>query len=286
MALTIITDSGADLPISYYEENDVILLSFKVQLDGKEFDDHKEIEPTSIYQAIREGKVPKTSQVPPTIFEDLFTKMAQNKQDGIYISFSSELSGTYSTASMVLNQVKEDYPDFKLTIIDSKNASLGLGLIVREAVRLAKEGVSKEEIIEQVQFLSQHMESLVSVDDLDYLARGGRVSKASAFVGGLLNIKPLIHMDNGKLIPIEKLRGKKKVLNRLIELMIERGVNFNQQSIGISSADNDDFVQEIKVLIEEKLQPKQIILSDIGSAVGSHTGPGTIAIFFLNKIPS
>lgn len=286
MALTIITDSGADLPLSYFKENNVILLSLKVQLDGKEYDDLIEIEPSKIYQAIRDGKIPKTAQVPPNVFEELFTEMAKNNQDGVYIAFSSGLSGTYSTASMILNQVKEVYPDFKLTVIDSTCASLGHGLVVMEAVRLVNEGVPKEELVSRVEFFSHHMESLVSVHDLDYLARGGRLSKASAFLGGLLNIKPLIHMEEGKLVPIEKLRGKKKVLNRLIELMKERGDQLGNQIIGISHAESDDTLQDIKTMIEEAFHPKQIVVTDIGSAIGAHTGPGTIAIFFLNKIPS
>ncbi|WP_147533207.1 DegV family protein [Bacillus marasmi] len=286
MALTIITDSGADLPLSFYQENNVILLSLKVQLDGNEYDDLIEIEPSTIYQAMRDGKVPKTAQVPPNKFEELFTEMAKNKQDGVYIAFSSGLSGTYSTAIMVLNQVKEDYPDFNLTVIDSTCASLGHGLLVMEAVRLVQQSVDKEKLVSQIEFISHHMESLVSVHELDYLARGGRLSKASAFVGGLLNIKPLIDMEDGKLVPIEKLRGKKKVLNRIIELMKERGEQLDQQIIGISHAEADDTLQEIKMMINETFHPKEIVITDIGSAIGAHTGPGTIAIFFLNKMPS
>lgn len=285
MALTIITDSGADLPISFYEENHVVLMPLKVQFDGKEYDDHIEIEPQTVYQAIRDGQYPKTSQVPPNRFKELFTEMAKNKQDGIYIAFSSQLSGTYSTAVMILNQVKEEFPDFNLTILDTKCASLGQGLVVMEAVRLASSGISKEEMIEQLQFSASHTESLVTVNDLDHLAKGGRVSKASAFVGGLLNIKPIIHMEDGKLVPIEKIRGKKKVFNRIIELMKERGDQLNQQIVGISHADNEATALEVKGMIESEFHPESITITDIGSAIGAHTGPGTIAIFFLNKIP-
>lgn len=285
MALTIITDSGADLPISFYEENHVVLMPLKVQFDGKEYDDHIEIEPQTVYQAIRDGQYPKTSQVPPNRFEELFTEMAKNKQDGIYIAFSSQLSGTYSTAVMILNQVKEQYPDFNLTILDTKCASLGQGLVVMEAVRLASSGVSKEEMIEWLQFRASHTESLVTVNDLDHLAKGGRVSKASAFVGGLLNIKPIIHMEDGKLVPIEKVRGKRKVFNRIIELMKERGDKLDQQIVGISHADNEATALEVKGMIESEFHPESITITNIGSAIGAHTGPGTIAIFFLNKIP-
>ncbi|AGK52694.1 DegV family protein [Bacillus sp. 1NLA3E] len=286
MSLTIITDSVSDLPITFYEDNDVVLLPLKVELEDKEYDDQIEIDPNTVYQAIRAGKIPKTSQVPPQRFKDLFTEMAINKQDGIYIAFSSQLSGTYQTAVMILNQVKEEYPDFNLTIIDSKCASLGLGLVAVEAVRLANENVSKDELVKRLQFHAFHMEHLFTVEDLDYLARGGRVSKAAAFVGGLLNIKPLLNVEDGKLVPLEKLRGKKKLLHRVIELMKVRGKGFEQQIVGISHADNAEGAQEIQAMIQEELHPKQIMVSSIGSVIGAHTGPGTIAIFFLNNIPS
>ena len=130
------------------------------------------------------------------------------------------------------------------------------------------------------------MEHLFTVEDLDYLAKGGRVSKASAFLGGLLNIKPILNVEDGKLVPIEKIRGKKKVYRRLLDIMKERGADFTNQVVGISHADAYETAEEVKAMIEEELHPKEVYITDIGSVVGAHTGPGTIAIFFLNKLPS
>lgn len=284
--MKILTDSASDLPLSFYEENNVTLLPLKVHLDDTEYVDLLTIDSKKVYQAIREGKVPKTSQVSPQVFEEAFTKMAENGEDGIYIAFSSELSGTYQTAVMMLDQVKEAYPDFKLTIIDTKCASLGFGLIVKEAARLAKENTSKEDILKDIVFRCQHMEHLFTVHDLDYLAKGGRVSRASAFLGGLLNIKPLLNVEDGKLVPIEKHRGKKKLLRRIIEIMKERGQSLDQQIIGISHADDEETAIEMKELIKQEFNTKEFYISSIGSAIGSHTGAGTIAIFFLNKVQS
>jgi DegV family protein with EDD domain len=286
MSVKILTDSASDLPLSFYEENNVTLLPLKVHLDDTEYVDLLTIDSKKVYQAIREGKVPKTSQVSPQVFEEAFTKMAENGEDGIYIAFSSELSGTYQTAVMMLDQVKEAYPDFKLTIIDTKCASLGFGLIVKEAARLAKENTSKEDILKDIEFRCQHMEHLFTVHDLDYLAKGGRVSRASAFLGGLLNIKPLLNVEDGKLVPIEKHRGKKKLLRRIIEIMKERGQSLDQQIIGISHADDEETAIEMKELIKQEFNTKEFYISSIGSAIGSHTGAGTIAIFFLNKVQS
>jgi DegV family protein with EDD domain len=286
MSVKIMADSACDLPLSFYEENDAILFPLKVHINGNEFEDLRTIQPKQVYDQIRAGNLPKTSQASPAGFKEVFTELAENKQDGIYIAFSSQLSGTYQTAVMIAEQVKEEYPDFNLSIIDTKCASLGQGLVVMEAARMAKENFSKEEIVETVQFLSQHMEHLFTVDDLDHLAKGGRVSKASAFVGGLLNIKPLLNVEDGKLVPLEKIRGKKKLLRRIVEVMKERGEAFENQVVGISHADDFETATEMKDMIMEELHAKDVFITSIGAAVGSHTGPGTIAIFFLNKQPS
>ena len=286
MPVKILADSACDLPKNFYTEHNVTLFPLKVQVEGQEYEDGKTIDPKTVYDAIRNGDLPKTSQVSPLLFEEVFTKMAENNEDGIYIAFSSELSGTYQTSVMILDQVKEKYPNFNFTIVNTKCASLGYGLVVREAARLAEENNSKEEVLKDVLFRSEHMEHLFTVEDLDYLAKGGRVSKASAFLGGLLNIKPILNVEDGKLVPIEKIRGKKKVYRRILDIMKERGADFKDQVIGISHADADETAVEVKVMFEEELHPKEVYITDIGSVIGAHTGPGTIAIFFLNKLPS
>ena len=172
--------------------NNVTLFPLKVQINGQEYEDVKTIDPKTFMMPFVMGLFQKPPKYLHLLFEEVFTKMAENNEDGIYIAFSSELSGTYQTAVMILDQVKEKYPNFNLTIVNTKCASLGYGLVVREAARLAAENISKEEILKDVLFRSEHMEHLFTVEDLDYLAKGGRVSKASAFFGGLLNIKPIL----------------------------------------------------------------------------------------------
>ncbi len=286
MPVKILADSACDLPKEFYTEHNVTFFPLKVQVQGQEYEDVKTIDPKTVYDAIRSGDVPKTSQVSPLLFEEVFTRMAENNEDGIYIAFSSELSGTYQTSVMILDQVKEKYPNFNFTIVNTKCASLGYGLVVREAARLAEENISKEEVLKDVLFRSEHMEHLFTVEDLDYLAKGGRVSKASAFLGGLLNIKPILNVEDGKLVPIEKIRGKKKVFRRILDLMKERGADFKDQVVGISHADDYETAVEVKAMFEEELHPKEVYITEIGSVIGAHTGPGTIAIFFLNKLPS
>ncbi len=281
--MKIFTDSGCDLPKSYYEENDVVLLPLRVQLNNKEYEDVISIDSKEIYDAIRQGAQPKTSQVSPELFLKHFEELAKNDEEGIYIAFSSELSGTYSTAQMIRNQVLEQYPSLKLVIIDSKCASLGHGLVVEEAVRLRNMGVSLEDTASKITALAPQVEHLFTVEDLDYLAKGGRVSKASAFLGGLLSIKPILNVEDGKLVPIEKSRGRKKALNRMLDLMQERGGSFTNKIVGISHSDDAAFANEAKASIQERFSPQAVQITMIGSAIGSHVGPGTIAIFFTNK---
>ncbi|KKB73383.1 MULTISPECIES: DegV family protein [Bacillus] len=283
MTVHLIADSAADLPKSFYDDNGVTFIPLRVLLDDKEYDDLVTIQPLVVYEAMRNGKAPKTSQPSFQLMKDAFTNLAKKNQPALYIAFSSELSGTYQTAVMAANEVKEEFPDFDLRIIDSKCASLGYGLAVKHALELATNGNTIQEIETSVKDFCDHLEHIFTVDDLTYLARGGRISKASAFVGGLLNIKPLLDVEGGKLVPLEKIRGKKKLLKRMIELMKERGRDLSSQTIGISHGDAEETAGEIKRLIEAEFHPKDIVVHMIGSAIGAHAGPGTVAVFFSGK---
>lgn len=282
-AIQLITDSGSDLPKSFLEEHNISLIPLKVHIGEEEFEDLVTIDSKKVFDAMRKGAVPKTSQASPNTLKELFSKLAREKKTAIYFAFSSELSGTYSTASVIREQVQEEYPDFDLTIVNTKCASLGLGLVVRHAAYLIKNDADKETILKECTFMAEHMEHLFTVDSLEYLQRGGRISKTSAVVGGLLNIKPIINLENGKLIPLEKIRGDKKLVKRMLELIGERGVNLEKQVIGISHADAEDMALHYKQLLEETYNCQTFFINMIGGAIGAHSGPGTIAIFFLNE---
>lgn len=283
MSIHIVADSGCDLPYSFLQERNISFLPLIVHLHHTDYEDFVTIEPKQVYEAMRNGDVAKTSQASPLKMKELFIELAQSKQPAIYIAFSSQLSGTYQTAMMVREEVLEQYPGFQLTIIDSKCASLGLGLVVMKASELAQKGMPYEQLCETIRAYCRHMEHIFTVDDLEFLARGGRISKTSAFVGGILNIKPLLHVEDGKLIPLEKIRGRKKVFKRMIELMEERGNDLQKQVIGISHGDDEEAALELKRMIEEKFGCTRFFLSPIGGAIGAHAGPGTLALFFLNE---
>lgn len=281
--MKLFADSGSDLPKEFFEKNNVQLIPLRVFLNNVEYEDIVGIDPTEVYKAIRSGIQPKTSQVSPEAFLNNFEELAKSGEEGLYIPMSSELSGTYSTAMMIAEQVREQYPDLKLTILDTKCVSLGNGLLVKQAVTQRDAGATFAEVVSSVEKIAPHLEHLFTVEDLDYLARGGRLSKASAFLGGILNIKPVLIVEDGKLVPKEKIRGRKKSIARILDLIAEHGSNFSEQIIGISHGDDLAFAEDIKTLIEQRFHPKQVVISMVGSVIGSHTGPGVIAIFFLNK---
>ncbi|KGX87764.1 DegV family protein [Pontibacillus litoralis] len=283
MNVQIIADSACDLPNSIIEQYGIKRVPITVHLNDTDYLDAETIDPKQVYDAMRDGKAPKTSQVSPQTFKDLFEAYAQAGQSCIYLAFSSELSGTYQTAKMMQQEVLEQYPDFNLHIMDTHCASLGYGLVVLEAAKMAQSNHSLDTILEVATYYKDHVEHIFTVDDLEYLKRGGRVSKTAAFVGTMLKIKPLLHVEDGKLIPLEKIRGSKKVLNRMVDIMKERGEDFSQQTIAISHGDDVKRAEQLSTIIQNTFQPKEIIIHTIGSAIGAHSGPGTIALFFLNK---
>jgi len=280
--MKIYADSATDLPVSFFEQADVELFPLRVHIEEHDYEDMLGINAKEVYDKIREGHQPKTSQVSPETFLNEFEKLAKNGEKGVYVAFSSELSGTYNTAVMMRDQVLETYPDFEFAVVDSKAASLGYGMLVKKAVELRSNGLSVAEVAEGVQVAIAQVEHFFTVEDLDYMARGGRVSKTSAFVGGLLNIKPVLHVEHGKLIPIEKVRSRKKVIKRLVELVGEHGVSLDKQTVHISHGDDEQAAEELKALLTEAYGVQQFEIQMIGSAIGAHVGPGALSVFFYN----
>lgn len=285
MSVKIMADSACDLPLEDYEKYGIEMIPLTVQLDGEEYQDVLSISPEKIYSAMRNGKTPKTAQASPQLFKEIFLKHAKAGNQVVYFAFSSELSGTFQAGKLMEQEIKEEYPGFELHVIDTKCASLGYGLVILKVAELAKKGADLKEIIDTGTYYFNHMEHIFTVDDLEYLYRGGRVSKTSAFVGSLLKIKPLLHMEDGKLIPLEKIRGSKKVYKRMLEVMEERGKNLDDQIIGISHGDALETAEQIADMIREKWKVKDIKINMVGAVIGAHAGPGTIAIFFLNNTP-
>ncbi|MES9735070.1 DegV family protein, partial [Bacillus sp. AP50] len=280
-----ITDSAADLPVELLQAYDIDLIPLRVYDEAEtEYLDGVTLESVTLLQKMREGAVYRTSLPSLETFQEKFVSYAKEGNPCIYLAFSSELSGTYQSSVVIKEEVKETYADLDLEIIDTKCASLGQGLVVLEAAKMAKDGASKEDILNRVAFLMNHMEHIFTVADLQYLVRGGRLSKVAGFIGGLLNIKPILNVEEGKLVPLEKVRGKKKVLSRIVDIMEERGKDLKGQTIGITHGDDLETAEALKSLITERFGCEVFIVNTIGAAIGAHTGPGVITLFFLNEV--
>ena len=283
MSVKIITDSSSDLPAHIIEKYNIEVMPLLVNMQGKEYRDKVDVSPKEVYDYMRNEGVVKTAQITYGNFIDKFRECAKTDEQYIYIAFSSGLSGTYQTSKLAETEIKEEYPDFDFHIIDTKCASLGEGLVVYKAAKMASEGCSKDEILETIDFYKDHMEHIFTVEDLKYLFRGGRVSKTAAVMGTVLNIKPILDIEDGKLIPIEKIRGRKKSIKRMIEITQERAADFPNQVVGIDHGDDIEAAQFVKQKFEE-LGVKEIVMSEVGASVGAHSGPGTLGIYFLNKL--
>ncbi|HDR8183874.1 TPA: DegV family protein [Bacillus thuringiensis] len=285
MGVKIITDSAADLPVELLQAYDIDLIPLRVYDEAEtEYLDGVTLESVTLLQNMRAGAVYRTSLPSLETFQEKFVSYAKEGNPCIYLAFSSELSGTYQSSVVIKEEVKETYADLDLEIIDTKCASLGQGLVVLEAAKMAKDGASKEDILKRVDFLMNHMEHIFTVADLQYLVRGGRLSKVAGFIGGLLNIKPILNVDEGKLVPLEKVRGKKKVLSRIVDIMEERGKDLKGQTIGMTHGDDLETAEALKALITERFGCEVFIVNTIGAAIGAHTGPGALTLFFLNEV--
>lgn len=286
MSVKILTDTGCDLPKTIIEKYDIDVLPLTVINDGKEYLDEIDIEPREVYAGMRNGNTYTTAQVGPNILLDKFTSYAKNDEKVIYICFSSGLSGLFQTAKMLRDNLKLEYPNLDLDIIDSKAAACGFGLMVYEAAKMAKDNKDKAEIVETINYYVDHMKHVITVEEMTYLYRGGRIGPVQALAGGLLNIKPILGINNaGELIYQDKARGSKKLYKKIIHIMKkdDEFSDLKNQTIGMVHGDNLESAEQMKKLIEEEIKPKELIVHTLGTTVAAHTGPSIIGITYLRK---
>ncbi|WP_411168090.1 DegV family protein [Clostridium sp. MB05] len=284
MKIVILTDSCCDLPIDFVKENNIEVMPIRVNLKGEDIPDDlgQSINYNVFYDMIRAGEMPSTSQVNAYTFTEAFKKYSSEGHSIIYIGFSSALSGCVNSARIAKEAVEDEMPSADITVIDTKSASMGLGLIVYYAVNMLKDGASKDEIISWIEDNKLKVNHWFTVDDLNHLKRGGRISSTVAIVGTMLNIKPIMHVDDeGRLVPVSKVKGRKKSIKELEEKLKERIVNSEEQTIFISHGDCLSDAEHLKDLILKETKVKDVIINNIGPAVGTHSGPGTLALFFI-----
>ena len=278
----IVTDSGIDMPKAWIDQQDSFrVLSLSYLMDDVTYvSDGTDESIKRIYDSMRDGKMLKTSQVTPDMWENCFRELLSAGHDVLTITFSGGLSGTSAAAFMAADEVREDYPDRKLLVIDSLQASAGEGLMVRYALDNRAKGMSIEDNAAWVQQNVQNFIAWFTVDDLMHLHRGGRVSATSAIVGSLVRIKPIMRVDeNGKLAVYEKCPGRKRSIRVLADKIIADIVNPEGQILHISHGDCFEEAQQLADLLKAALPIADVQISYVGSVIGAHTGPGVIAVF-------
>ncbi len=286
----IVTDSTADLPVEYLEDNNIVCMNMSYTVDGEVYSGKtgKELPWKEFYRLMREEeKMPTTSQINPEEIKDTFEELIQKgNKEILYLAFSSGLSGTCNNGKIAAQDVMEEHPDVKIIVIDSLSASLGEGLFVYYAARMRLAGRTMEETAEWLNANVQNFVHVFTVDDLHHLYRGGRVSKTTAIIGTMAGIKPILHVDKeGHLIPIDKVRGRKKSLSRLVDYMGQHmgSRRKDNEIVFISHGDALQDAQYVAGQVEERFGIKNFMVAPIGPTVGTHSGPGTIALFFLGE---
>ena len=288
MDFEIVTDSCCNLLEDMIDDFGIHVLPLTFMVDGEDevYQSYLKGERTDLkqfYTMMREGKVFKTSLPNLAESEALFRELLGSGRDVLYIAFSSGLSGTYQALSLMAAQLQKEFPERKIHVVDSLAASGGQGLLVWYAVQHARAGESIDQVRDWLEENKLHLAHWFTVDDLMFLFRGGRVSKTAAWAGTLLNIKPVLHVDDeGHLIPMEKVRGRKKSLNALIDHM-EKSANkpISDQMVFITHGDCIEDAEYVAAKIKERFGVKEVVINYVDPVIGAHSGPGTMALFFL-----
>lgn len=281
----IVSDATLDLPASVIEEYDIRIIPMGVNVDNKEFlhyPDERELSVEDFYQKLKNGAVSHTTQITPAFFMDYFEEILTQGKDIIYIAFSSGLSGTYNTSQIVIRDMREEYPDRKIYSIDSLCASIGEGLLVLNAAMQKRKGMNIDELANWVEENKRRSRHWFTVKDLFFLKRGGRINSIEAMVGTALKIRPVLSTDlAGKLTVVSKIRGTRAELDFMLNKLIEEGTDPARQTIIIGHGDDLEQAKELESLIRSRLAVKDIIISKIGPVIGTHTGPGMLALVFM-----
>jgi DegV family protein with EDD domain len=279
MSFTVLVDSASDIPREISQAEGIVVVPMPVNIEGKTYLEGIEIIPEEFYPRFPSfTELPKTSQPNPGTLKDSYEEILIQGNEVVAIHLSSGLSSTYTTALLIKNMCSQ--PD-KIHIIDSLGASFGYGLLAILANRVIRKAKSWEEAEAQILEIRDRMRYIFTIDNLEYLVKGGRVSKTAGFIGGLLDVKPILHITpDGRIEPFAKVRSRKAALRKLVDVMLEEIHNPEEQLIGISHAFCPEDANLLANEIRNRIKVKDILISEIGCVVGSHTGPGTVTLFY------
>jgi len=277
MAITILTDTMCDVPREFVEKYNIKVLPLLVNFGEESFRDGIDITVDEFFKRLETSQeLPTTSQINPPQFESIFKEEIGKNNTIIGILGSSKLSGTYNSAIIAKNTIADD----NIHIIDSEAVTLGAGLLVIKAARLAQEGRKAEEIVEEIEEAKKRLKQFFIVGNLKYLYKGGRISLSASVIGSILNIKPIITTADGKLEMLEKTRGVKKSISMMMDMIKDNGWSLDDKVIGINHTICPEYADYVEELINMEYKPREIIRGEVGSVVGTHAGPGCVALHF------
>lgn len=280
----ITVNSTVDLPKEWLDERNVPVIPLKYTIDGETYTDMEGLSAKEFFAKLREGKMATTSQINPEEAREYLETFLKEGKDVLHLGFSSGLSGTYNSMRIAAEELKEEYPDAKIYIIDTLCACMGEGLLLYYTLKQKAEGKTIEEAAQWVEENKLHVCHNVTVDDLHHLHRGGRVSKTAAVLGTMVQIKPIIHMDNnGCLQVIGKERGRKKALNKIVDMAVKQIAGWENDMAMITHGDCLEDAEYVAKQVREKLGIQEVLINNIGTVIGSHTGPGVVAVFVMGN---
>lgn len=283
----ITTESNSDMDPAYLEENEIGVIPHYYTVEDEVYGDGRELTNKEFYDAMRAGKKATTMASNPAVILEKFEDYAKQGKDILHISFSSALSSGYNNIVNGANEIMEQYPEMKIIVIDTLSASLGEGIMIRKAIEMKKEGKSLEETADWINEHCPHLNIQFTVDDLNFLYRGGRLSKSSAILGTVINIKPILYFDKeGKLVALDKVRGRKNALTTLVDNMESKLGEFRDKQvfIGIVHGDCEADAKYIANVITERFGYTDIVIRPIGPSIGAHSGPGAVGVIFLGDV--
>ena len=286
MGYLITTDNMADLPEEYLKEKQLLTMSLTYLLNGQTYNAENSLPYQEFNKKMREVCMPTTSQINPQEAKEKLAEFLKINKNIIHIAFSGGLSGTFNSVRLAAQELMEEQPDCRITVIDSLAASMGEGLLVYKALEQQEAGLSYEEMVEWIENNKLHVCHYFTVDDLFHLYRGGRVSKAAAVLGTMINLKPVLHVDDeGHLIPLSKVRGRKKSLNALVDGMEKQMGSFREKNdiIFLSHGDCYEDALYVQEQIKKRFGIEKFMISPVGPTIGAHSGPGTVALFFMGE---
>ena len=281
--IRIIIDSTTDIPRKTVDQYGIVVLPLYVRIEGREFLDGVDIRTDEVYAYMRRDIVPQTSQVSYTDTEARLRELLEAGEDLIYIGFSARMSGTYGLVAGIMQELQEEYPTRRITAIDSRGGSLATGIITMRAAEAASNNEDYDRIIARIHDMIENIEHVFVITDLTWMIRGGRISKTLGYTANLLGIKPVLDVDDGEMEVIHKIRGTKRAMEKVADIVAERAREYPDQAIGITHADDIDAAEQMKALIKARLPQCSFITEEIGAVLGVHIGIGGVGVFFLRK---